>query len=669
MFDILVTIAKDKTANSEYLIQLINSIRPSGLYKERKIIVTVDSLLTTLEQDDFLREGLKNYLGKVFHQRKFSNAITEIGMIRNQNFFSELKKRIGEKMLPSQPPEDSLSYLLNNTFYKSDDYVWVNEITYSQWSRFFNLMEFTPLAELENKHFAVQEVISAIEVLSLRTSGLGLEDNLLKMVPEYKKLDSPFITLAKESAILSDNLKKTETSRTSDSIDIKQLFIIINQCEVYLEKAMKNRNIMGITFDTTVTIARIKQKLDRLKLALNFLSIDTKRKKNEETISFIKQIVEVTSKRNDIGEFLNYSTSLVAYQITQHTGKTGEHYITSTNEEYKKMLCSALGGGFIIGFLSLFKVLFYYQDTSPLGKAFLYSMNYSLGFIAIYLLGFTVATKQPAMTAVTLAKTLGNIDIDHSYLSFSKLFKRLFRSQFIAFVGNVFMAFPVALALGLLWIQIFGENIIKPSKADSLLLDLNPFLSLALFHAAIAGFYLFLSGLISGYYINNNIHLKTSYRIRKHPILKNIIPEKWLQKFADFYDKKIGGIAGNFWFGIMLGSTGILGYFIGLPIDIRHIAFAAGNFALAIIGFEFNISFYNVFITILAIGLIGFFNFIVSFTLSLMLAMRSGKIPFVNIKFMLIAVWETFKDDPKGFFVPPLYDEDEENGKTLMPNV
>ena len=32
-------------------------------------------------------------------------------------------------------------------------------------------------------------------------------------------------------------------------------------------------------------------------------------------------------------------------------------------------------------------------DVSPFGSAFLYSMNYALGFIIIYLLGYTLATK------------------------------------------------------------------------------------------------------------------------------------------------------------------------------------------------------------------------------------------------------------------------------------
>ena len=293
------------------------------------------------------------------------------------------------------------------------------------------------------------------------------------------------------------------------------------------------------------------------------------------------------------------------------------------------------------------------MDVSPLSQAFLFSMNYAIGFIVIYLMGYTLATKQPAMTAATLAQSIDTNGKKTDYSNFSNLFARLFRSQYIAFVGNVLMAFPVALILGYLWLHLFGENPVKVYKAKSMIKEINPLLSLALFHASIAGFYLFLSGLISGYYINNNIHNQVSYRYRKHPFLRSIFPKTALNAFADFYDKKIGGISGNFWFGIFLGSTGILGFIIGLPIDIRHITFAAGNFALALVGLEFSVSFWDVFLSILCIGLIGFCNFIVSFMLSLFLAMRSRKIPMSRLQYMFKAVLEKFYQNRKAFFFPP----------------
>src|SRR5690606_21314188 len=150
------------------------------------------------------------------------------------------------------------------------------------------------------------------------------------------------------------------------------------------------------------------------------------------------------------------------------------------------------------------------------GHAFYYSMNYSMGFIAIYLCGFTLATKQPAMTASALASALvpnKNSKTEDKYRTFAILFARVFRSQFIAFLGNVIIAFPVALLL--IWgiDQIFHVNIAE-TKWRKLIVDLSPIHSSAIFHAAIAGCFLFISGIIAGSVANRDKFNHIYYRIQ-----------------------------------------------------------------------------------------------------------------------------------------------------------
>ena len=100
----------------------------------------------------------------------------------------------------------------------------------------------------------------------------------------------------------------------------------------------------------------------------------------------------------------------ITYEITNYTGKTGEHYITSTTGEYFKMLKTALWGGVIVGFMCLVKLYMSMQpDQSDFFRALNYSFNYAIGFVLIYLTGSTLATKQPAMTASTIAKTLESL--------------------------------------------------------------------------------------------------------------------------------------------------------------------------------------------------------------------------------------------------------------------
>jgi site-specific recombinase len=55
-----------------------------------------------------------------------------------------------------------------------------------------------------------------------------------------------------------------------------------------------------------------------------------------------------------------------------------------------------------------------------------------------------------------------------------------------------------------------------------------------------------------------------------------------------YIQEHLGGIMGNFLFGCMLGSTGVLGTILGLPLDIRHIAFSSANLGYAFVGFDFD---------------------------------------------------------------------------------
>ena len=347
---------------------------------------------------------------------------------------------------------------------------------------------------------------------------------------------------------------------------------------------------------------------------------------------------------------------MISYEITQHTAKTGERYITENRKEYFNMFKASLGGGFIVGILCVIKILLSKVDTSYFGYAFIYSMNYAIGFIMIYVLGFTLATKQPAMTASALIKALEEGVLQQGknaekYKAFAVLFARVFRSQFIAFVGNVVMAFPVSL-LGIWLIDYFFQYNIAASKWEHLLVDLSPIHSLAIFHAAIAGLFLFLSGIISGSISNRDKHNQVYFRITEHPFLKRNLGKTRTKKLADLYEKRWAAIVSNFWFGVFMGSTGSIGLFLGLNLDIRHITFGSGNLALALYGANYEVGYWMLFWGIFGIGIIGLVNFIVSFSLSLGLAFRSRAISLFELRFVTGSIWNHFKSRPISFFFP-----------------
>ena len=86
---------------------------------------------------------------------------------------------------------------------------------------------------------------------------------------------------------------------------------------------------------------------------------------------------------------------------------------------------------------------------------------------------------------------------------------------------------------------------------------------------------------------------------------------------------------GNFFFGILLGTMGTLGYLLGLPLDIRHVTFSAANFATALVALDYNDQRGDWWrLSVAGFLAIGTVNLLVSFGLALWVALRARKIHF-----------------------------------------
>jgi len=607
--------------------------------------------LAYLKNNEEIKNNFRDYLFILFSNKSFSKALTDANILSENAFFPELKKRISYKFLPPVEDEHTISYIISKVLFnpKSDsDYI--KNIKPEDGSEFFKLMEIENISTLPK---VKKELLISANILALRSVGNALEAGITKMVPEYKNFDNPFVALQSELDSLICRFKKDKDLQIdSKDVDYKQIKIYLQQCLDFVDKAFKNACKFGISSKINQSLLKIRQQLKRIQDIIPILVVDTEEDVLTNSKNLVSNTLKYNSHRNNIRELIDDSTRLISHLITSHTAETGTHYIATSPKEYLKMFWKASGGGIIVGFLCIFKMMMSYSHGSEFSHAVLYSLNYAFGFIIIYLLGFTLATKQPAMTAATMAKVLSDeSSSEKNYKEFANLVAKLSRTQFIAFVGNVLWSFPVALAIiyGMDW---FLEKNFAVAKADKLLKDLNPIESKAILHACIAGFFLFISGIISGNISNSSIFNQIPERISQSPFLNQVIGAKNSKKLSDFYTKHWAGIISNFWFGIFLGVIAPLGVFLGLDLDIRHITFSAGNFALALYGKGFDIDTYTFVISLVTIFLIGAFNFIVSFGLSMLLAFRSRKVNFGELTIIYKTILKYFIKNPLRFFIP-----------------
>jgi site-specific recombinase len=658
VFDLIKKQHQEQNYTYTTLLELVKALRPRNWKKTDSSVGKFKELIAHLQTDKELKVALKNHLEEICLKNNPLIVFTDIGIMGSKGFWSETSEKISYKFLPPLQREGELRTIINDVFTHNSDYEWVWAISDDLWISFCEELEL--FDDEKQQKYWLNEILNAIMVLAQRATALGLEPEIIAKLPDMDDLSSPFLTLSKEITQFVDKYKEQADYAQNSEEDYKHILVMIKQCEESVERLHKDRQKYGVGLRITYFILRITQNIERLKVVLKLLKTSDKQAKRKIAISLFKEIIFAENKKYSLRKHLSDNLGFLAYKVMEHTSKTGEHYITNNKKEYLKLFKYALGGGMIVAFLCIFKALISKMGLPPFGEAFLYSLNYSAGFMLIHIFHFTLATKQPAMTASTIAEMLGSWkeekpnskNRDRTLKETVPVLIRLIRSQFISLVGNVAMVLPVAYLLTWGYFWLFNEQVVENTKAIKLATDLSPWGSPALFHAAIAGVYLMASGLIAGYYDNKVVYNNIPERLRRFSFFRKILPRKWFLSFVDYLEKNIGALAGNFYLGIFLGSTGTIGKILGINIDIRHVTFAGGNFAMSLQMQANNVALPIILETLLGIFLIGLVNVTVSFGLSVVVALKSRNITFTETGKLIGLLGKAFLKSPFAFIFP-----------------
>jgi len=640
------------------LKRLIDELRVSD--KEPALAnENIQDLIDILRHHPEYGDGLASFVLKLIIQYRQIALYTDTGIMSDQGFFNSLRRLVGHRFLPLLPQEDSVVELVGYLFDKRSDERWLANIDKEKWDELVELIRVEE-AHLDLVATAKNSILNAIIILSYRISGIGLHPDLMESYPQILNYSASFVAQNQEAVLFVNQYRQaheldTLTDITPEkAVDPAPLLVMIEQCEDIVATVRKRIYKTGISIRLTNMMLRLDQSLQRMRI-LTELVTDDYNKRDLAVIELIQTLITTANRRYSIGYLIDNNTKLLSRKVTENASRVGEHYISTDKAGYQEMFKKASIGGFIIAFMATTKILAYHLALAPMGRAFINSMIYGLGFVFIHVIRGTVATKQPAMTAAAIASTIsdGSGKKSRQLTKLSELVVDILRTQFIAIMGNVMVAIPVALIISFAWLQYTGTPMIDTEKAGHLLHDLDPFRSLALPHAAIAGVYLFLSGLIAGYYDNLAVYNHVGARIQRHKLLKFLLPKSWLQRLGGFVEANLGAIMGNFLFGVFLGSTATIGFIFGLPIDIRHIAFASANLAHGLFNMPADqISWNVILLSILGVALIGIVNLMVSFSLALFVALRSKEVRFFEWGRLTKLVFGHIISHPSYFFWP-----------------
>ncbi|HEY4108769.1 hypothetical protein [Puia sp.] len=634
----------DSEAGLDFLVSFFAVIRPAP--GRRHAAANLATLTAILRERPVVLANLRHAILSQLVRTDLSSALMESGMPLARGFWQELFGRLRHKLLPPLQPENDFLYVLNRVFFRSNDYTWVEDIPRADWVSFFECLG---LALHIDDRRILRQLLLALNTLSFQVAQLGLEKEVLRYIPDHYREENPFVG----QSYLVHQLENGEDTAAAAEIaaTIKEQMAWCYECIDYVRD---NHSSHGASLHQTYILLLLTNRLDRLTILLDLLDQDHTMDTGK-FVDFFRMLIRNENRKNSILEFMSQSMGYLAYQIAEHKGAKGGKYITSTRAEYRAMICSAMGGGGWICLVVLIKNLLTRLPLAIFWHGFAYSLNYSLGFILIEETHTTLATKQPAFTASAVAGSLDTRKNTHqpNLYNLAVTVARVSRSQIASFVGNLIIVFPGAWLLAWGYDFVFGHKLVEGAAALKMLEDQHPWHSLSLLYACNTGVFLFLSGIIAGYVQNKIRYGQISRRLQTHPILRLSMPVAKLKRVADYVEQHAGTLAGNISLGFFLGMAGFFGEIFGIHFDIRHITISAGNTSLAVYGLGFkNIDPAYLATVVAGVLGIGVFNFVSSFALAFIVAVRSRGIRLHEYPEFLGILWRYFKSAPLDFIRP-----------------
>jgi site-specific recombinase len=675
----------------DLLVDLVDRLRPRNPRNHGYARSQVRTLTQLLKGDAAQAWALRRYITTLLETRRHTSLYSDVGILSNDGFFTELKKRIAYRMLPPALDEQYLSDTLDRVLCREDDYQWIRAVPPADWLALFDVISQAPPpqdAAPDRAHqVTLRGLLDAIRTLSCRVCALGLEPRLIHAHMEIEEVDSPFLMQNIEANRYLDEYARLLAGDIARMDDAAHLLVMLDQCEDVVQKIRRGAMSSGTSVALTYLLVALTQSIDRLRKLLYLVDVRDEAPvaqvvaapapeappaeaeteaaetplspRRVAAVALAQELAEAHNTKYQVRGLLRDNVDLLARNVTENASRTGEHYIAERRTELRSMFVSSAGAGLIVGCMAIVKILISYLQRAPLIEALFYSINYAFGFMLVHVLHFTIATKQPAMTAARIASALhdtaqrgsGRRQVDVE--SMAALVNKVFRTQIVSVLGNLATTIPTAYALALGYWYVFGKHLVTPEKAQHLIADSHPWHSLALLHAAIAGVWLFVSGLVSGYYDNKALYTRMARRVEQLRWLRRLIGRKRLPRFARYIENNLGGLMGNLVFGVLMGVTSTVGFLLGLPLDIRHVTFSSANFAIGFVGLGQQIDAETAAVTVLGIALIGMVNLLVSFGLALWVALRARKVRFNHGFRLLRALGWRLRVAPLDFFIGP----------------
>ena len=578
-----------------------------------------------------------------------TTLLADFGFAPRTALISEVAERIRTRLLPGSPETIDASELFMLALPSAFDAEWLAALDEATLARLVALL--TP-AGAENTSTSAwhRALLDAITYCAGQILSTGYAPELRLRMSDSTRQAQPFHALLRD--VESLRVEVLHPLRTPERRDeaAQRLRERLEACRAAASTVYAHLEENGISVGLVFRIRQLRTRILRVRELLDCLLAP---QPAVAAARLLAHLVHVGQERRSLRALLRSNSSLLAAKVAERSAETGEHYITRNATEYRAMVGKAAGGGAVMAFTTLIKFGLYALALSAFWGGFLAGVNYAISFVLIQLLHFTVATKQPAMTAPAMAAKLKELARSDGLEAFVDEITHLVRSQVAAVLGNVLVVFPAALLLALAIAAATGAPAISHAQADHVF-EAQHLLGPSVLFAAFTGVLLFTSSLIAGWAENWFVLNRLDSALRYNPRITRWLGADRAARWAHFLRSNISGLAANISLGFMLGLVPAFAGFFGLGLDVRHVTLSTGQVGVASASLGMGVLQMPAFWWAVAtLPLLGALNVTVSFYLAFHLALRAQNVSGVDRSRIYHAIRARLRTKPLSFFVPP----------------
>lgn len=606
-------------------------------------------LMQMLERQPEARARVGQTLRSIVRDTQALDLFADTGLPRGVAFMHELMSRLMSRVLPDPPDTRDLADIFDRLFPHVRVADWLEQLDAEFAGWIVGLFHHGETPAEGGWSSLRADLEDAMVQLADRICVLGSHREVRARLDKVAFRELPFQKLPPAvKALVARGNAGVPVSEWVAELNLVR--IEADGCDRTVDEVISRLEKTGVNTALVYDIARLRAQLRRLELLLEAWA--TPNLEASRTLALLADLVRQNHARRSVVELFRQNLYLLTRRIVERNAETGEHYVARNRSEYLGMLRSAAGGGAVMGATTLIKLLLGKLALAEFFKGAFFGLNYAGSFVLIQLLGFTVATKQPANTAPALARRMGELRSAPQMEALVDEVVFLIRSQIAAVFGNLVLVIPATFLLDVLWMTIVGHHIVDAHKAETLLGSVSP-LSASWFFAMLTGGLLWFSSLIAAWVDNWFVLHQLSPALAQHRDWQRWLGPTRARRLAGWLEHNIAGLAGNISLGFLLGMFPVVAGFFGLPLDVRHVTLSTGQVsaAFAALGGE---SFWKLSSLWIGIGIlgIGLFNILVSFGLALFVAIRARDVRGPERNLFFHALGRRVLKSPLSFVLP-----------------